>query len=260
MVAYNLLLSILPLALLGLFVAGRVLNSGHVENAVLDDLRHLFPNAAESTLRGLTDGLKESSTKIGVAALIASIWIGSSFWGALDTAFCRVYRVRCRSWIEQKRFAVSMLAVVLLFALVTVSVPVAQSILTSSANDLPFGLSDIPGLVYALTLAAGLALLFVSLSAIYWAVPNCKVPWDSIWPGALGATLAIGLVDYVFPLYLNHISTIARFGTTFAFVLIVLAWFYVLAIVILGGAVVNAMRLGRGLNTFTSGGATGGGP
>jgi uncharacterized BrkB/YihY/UPF0761 family membrane protein len=69
------------------------------------------------------------------------------------------------------------------------------------------------------------------------------VPWRGIWPGAAAATLAISLVDYAFPLYLSNVSTIANFGTTFAFIAIVLVWFYVLAIIILGGAIVNALRL-----------------
>ena len=54
--------------------------------------------------------------------------------------------------------------------------------------------------------------------------------------------MAIGMVDIAFPAYLGNISTIARFGTTFVFVLIVLVWFYVLSIIILSGAVVNALR------------------
>jgi len=45
------------------------------------------------------------------------------------------------------------------------------------------------------------------------------------------------------PLYLGNVSTIADFGTTFAFVAIVLVWFYAIAIIILGGAIVNALRL-----------------
>ena len=59
------------------------------------------------------------------------------------------------------------------------------------------------------------------------------------------ATLAIVVIDYGFPLYLSSISTIARFGTTIVFVLIMLGWFYVLALIILSGAIVNALRLQR---------------
>jgi membrane protein len=70
--------------------------------------------------------------------------------------------------------------------------------------------------------------------------------WHAVWPGALGATIAIGIVSYAFPAYLTNISTIARFGTTIVFILIVLGWFYVMALIILGGAIVNAMRLRPG--------------
>jgi YihY family inner membrane protein len=242
MVAYNLLLSLFPLALLALFIAGRVLQSGDLEKSVLSDLQSVFPSAAEGTLDRALANVRNSSTGIGIGALIASVWIGSSFWGALDTAFCRIYHVDCRTWWKQKRFAVGMLLVVLAFMATTVLVPAAQSLLVSGAADLPFGLDRVEQIVYAGTLVAGLAVLFLILCVIYWAVPNRSVPWRAIWPGALGATAAMALIDYVFPAYLTNISTIARVGTTFVFVLIVLLWFYLLAIILLGGAVVNALR------------------
>jgi YihY family inner membrane protein len=242
MVAYNLLLSVFPLALLALFIAGRVLESGDLEQSVLQDLRQLFPSATDATLEDALRRVRSSSTEFGIVALVASVWIGSSFWGALDTAFCRIYHVRCRSWGEQKRFAVVMLVVVLLFMAATVAVPAIQTLLRSSAQDLPFGLSEVDALVYAMTLVAGLLLLFAILCVIYVSVPNRFVPWGAVWPGALAATLAIGIVDYAFPAYLNSISTLAEFGTTFVFVVIVLVWFYAIAVIILGGATINAMR------------------
>ena len=242
MVAYNLLLSVFPLALLALFIAGRVLESGDLEQSILQDLQQLFPSAADDTLQRALDRVRESSNALGIVALVASIWIGSSFWGALDTAFCRIYHCRCRSWVEQKRFALVMLVVVLLLMAATVAVPTIQSILVSGRSDLPLGLDEVRGVVYAVTLAAGLLLLFLVLCVVYWSVPNEWVPWRAVWPGAAAATVAIGVIDYAFPFYLSNISTIARFGSTFVFVVIVLLWFYALAIIILGGATINAMR------------------
>jgi YihY family inner membrane protein len=242
MVAYNMLLAVLPLALIALFVGGRVLSSPELEQSVLDDLRRIFPTAAENTLSTTLHRVEAGTGRIGIAALVASIWIGASFWGALDTAFCRIYHVRCRSWLQQKRFALAMLVVVLLFMAATVAVPTLQSILLSGAGRLPLGLSKVHGVVFAITLVAGLGLLFVTLAIIYRTVPNEPVPWRAVWPGALAATLAIGLVDYAFPAYLSNVNTIAQFGTTLVFVLIVLLWFYALALIILGGAVTNAMR------------------
>jgi membrane protein len=242
MVAYNLLLSVFPLALLALFIAGRILGSQDLENSVLKDLRHLFPSTAEHTLADLLTRVRHSSAGLGIGALVSSIWIGSSFWGALDTAFCRIYHVECRSWVEQKRFAVVMLGVVLLFMAATVALPAIQSILVGGAANLPFGLEHVHDVIYAASFVAGMAILFAILCVIFWSVPNRFVPWRALWPGALAATIAIGGVDLSFPLYLTHISTIARLGTSLVFIVIILVWFYAIAIILLGAAVINAMR------------------
>jgi membrane protein len=242
MVAYNLLLSVFPLALLALFIASRVLESGDLEQAIFEDLQQLFPSAADDTLQRALDRVRDSSNTFGIVALVASIWIGSSFWGALDTAFCRIYHCRCRSWVEQKRFALVMLFVVLLLMAAAVAVPAVQSILTNGRDDLPLGLDEVGVSVYAVSLIAGLLILFAVLCIVYWSVPNEWVPWRAVWPGAAAATLAIGVIDYAFPFYLSNVNTIAQFGTTFVFVVIVLLWFYALALIILGGAIINAMR------------------
>jgi membrane protein len=244
MVAYNLLLSIFPLALVALFIAGRVLRSPEVQDSVLLDLEQLFPTAAESTLSEAVRRLQESSPTVGIIAIVAAVWFASSFWGALDTAFCRIYHRPCRSWVRQKLFAVGMFAVVLLFIVASVAVPALQSVLVTGATDLPLGLSEIRGLIYGVSLAAGIVLLFAALCATYQLVPSGTIPWRCVWPGALGATLAMGIVDYAFPLYLQNVTTL-RAGTTFVFVLIALVWFYMLAIILLAGAVVNELRFER---------------
>jgi membrane protein len=241
MVAYNLLLSLFPLALIALFIAGRVLSSRDIEASVVADLQQLFPTEAESTLLDVLRRVRESSTTVGIAAIAASLWIGSSFWGALDTAFCRIYHRECRSWVRQKVFALGMLVVVLLFFGATVAVPALQGLLVTASEDLPLGLHEIRGLIAAVSLVAGLVLLFAVLCVIYWRVPRGPIPWRSIWPGALGATTAIAVVDYAFPLYLQNVTTL-RVGTSFVFILIVLVWFYVLALILLAGGVVNELR------------------
>jgi membrane protein len=244
MVAYNLLLSIFPLALVALFIAGRILRSPEVQASVLLDLQQIFPTAAESTLSAAVRRLRESSLTTGILALVAAVWFASSFWGALDTAFCRIYHRPCRSWVRQKLFAFGMFAVVLLFIVASVAVPTLQSLLVTGATDLPLGLSDVRGFVYGVSLAAGVVVLFVALCVTYRLVPSGSIPWSCVWPGALGATVAMGVVDYGFPLYLQNVTTL-RAGTTFVFVLITLVWFYALAIILLAGAVVNELRFER---------------
>jgi membrane protein len=142
MVAYNLMLAVFPFALLVLFVFGQVVNSPDVEHSVILDIQRLFPNIEQDTLQHAIDRVRASSTTIGIAAIIGGIWIGASFWGAVDTAFCRIYHVQCRGWLQQKRWSLVMLLGLVLLLLASVSVPTIESAVLTRADDLPFGLSD----------------------------------------------------------------------------------------------------------------------
>ena len=242
MVAYNLMLAVFPFALLVLFVFGQVLKIKGVETSVVDDLQRLFPNVEQHTLADVLDRIQENSTTIGIAAFFGSLWIGASFWGAMDTAFCRIYHVECRGWVEQKRFSFAMLAVVLLFIAASIFLPAMESTLVSSTDRLPFGLSDIKLIDTALLLGAAILITFLICCVIFWAVPKGHMPWRAVWPGAAFVTLAAGIANWLFPVYLSNVSSLSRFGSTLGFILIALLWFYVLSLALMAGAVINSLR------------------
>jgi membrane protein len=242
MVAYNLMLAVFPFALLVLFIFGQVLKIGGVETSVLNDLQRLFPNVEQGTLTDVLNRIEENSTTIGIAAFFGSLWIGASFWGAMDTAFCRIYHVECRGWVEQKRFSFAMLAVVLLFIAASIFLPAMESALVSSTDRLPFGLSDIKVIDTALLLGAAILITFLICCVIFWAVPKGHMPWRAVWPGAAFVTLAAGIANWLFPVYLSNVSSLSRFGSTLGFILIALLWFYVLSLALMAGAVINSLR------------------
>ena len=242
MVAYNLMLAVFPFALLILFVFGQVLKIGGVETSVVNDLQRLFPNTEQHTLTDVLNRIQDNSTTIGIAAAVGSLWIGASFWGAMDTAFCRIYHVECRGWVEQKRFSFAMLVVVVLFIAASIFVPTFESAVVSSTDRLPFGLSHIKAIDTVLLLAAALLISFAICAVIFWAVPKGHMPWRAVWPGALFVTVAAGLANWLFPIYLSSVSSLSRFGSTLGFVLIALLWFYVLSLALMLGAVINSLR------------------
>lgn len=242
MVAYNLLLAVFPFSLLVLFIFGQVLRIGGVEASVLDDLQRLFPNVEQETLTDVLNRIEDNSTTIGIAAFLGSIWIGASFWGAMDTAFCRIYHVECRGWVEQKRFSFAMLIVVLLLIAASIFVPALEGALVSSTDRLPLGLSDIKAIDTILLLTAAVLATFLLCCIIFWAVPKGHMPWRDVWPGALFVTLAAAIANWAFPFYLSNISSLSRFGSTAGFILITLIWFYALSLALLAGAVINSLR------------------
>jgi len=242
MVAYNLMLAVFPFALLILFVFGQVLKIQGVETGVLDDLQRLFPNAEEGTLTDVLERIEDNSATIGILAFIGSLWIGASFWGAMDTAFCRIYHVECRGWVEQKRFSFTMLLVFALFIGASIFLPAMEATLVSSTDRLPLGLSNIKAIDTALLLGAALLLTFAICCVIFWAVPKGHMPWRAVWPGAVFVTVTSGVANWAFPFYLSNVSDLSRFGPTLGFVLITLIWFYALSLALMAGAVINSLR------------------
>ncbi len=242
MVAYNLLLSIFPFTLLVLFIFSQILRIDGVDAGVTADLQRLFPDTEQQTLDNVLRSIESNAATLGVLAALGSLWIGASFWGAMDTAFCRIYHVQCRSWWEQKRFSLAMLFVVALFILGSVVLPAAEGALIRSTDNLPFGLDEVQNLDSAVLIAVTLTLNFLVISMIYWLVPKGHMPWRAVWPGALFATVVAGLANWLFPIYLTNVSALSRFGSTLGFILIALLWFYLVALTLLAGAVVNSLR------------------
>jgi membrane protein len=242
MIAYNLMLAVFPFALIVLFVFGQVLKIKGVESSVLDDLQRLFPHSEQTQLTDILNRIEDNSTTIGIAAFVGSLWIGASFWGAMDTAFCRIYHVECRGWVEQKRFSFAMLGVVLLLIAASIFLPAIESGLVSSTDKLPFGLDSIKAIDTILLLGAALLIVLGICSVIFWAVPKGHMPWRAVWPGALFVTVVLGIANWAFPFYLANVSSLSRFGSTLGFVLIALVWFYALSLALLAGAVINSLR------------------
>jgi YihY family inner membrane protein len=241
MVAYNLALALFPFALLVLFVFGQVIQNPDVEASVLRDLQSIFPAAEQGSLASIVDRIRDSSATIGVVAAIGAIWIGASFWGAMDTAFCRIYHVECRGWVEQKRFALVMLVVVTVFLAASVVIPLAEGLLASGADNLPFGLDEVGGLRSVVLLGVALLTTFAVCALIYYVVPKGHVPWRGVWPGALFVTVTTAAANAIFPFYLGQ-SSIDQLGGALGFILVALVWFYLVSLGLLSGAVINALR------------------
>jgi YihY family inner membrane protein len=240
------MLAVFPFALLVLFIFGQVVNSPDIELSVVRDIQRLFPNIEQETLQHAIDRVRASSTTIGIAAAVGGIWIGASFWGAMDTAFCRIYHVECRGWVQQKRWSLVMLLALFLLLAASVTVPTIESAVLTSANSLPFGLDQWGAVRTAIVVIGGLIATFLIISAVYWAVPKGHMPWRSVWPGALFFAVVTSAGNYIFPLYLTSVSDLHRIGGTIGFILIALVWFYAISLALLAGAVINSLHHEQG--------------
>ena len=233
----------LPLALLVLFVVGQVLKIGGVEASVLNDLEELFPKPSRRRWPTRSAEIQGNSTTIGIVAFVGGLWIGAWFWGAMDTAFRRIYHVECRGWLEQKGFSFAMLG----------RRPAVPRRLHRPADDRERPSSPAstgcrsgsPGPRRSapwLLLGAAVPVTFVICCVIFWVVPKGHMPWRAVWPGAAVRDPRGRRRELVFPFYLSNVSGLSRFGSIVGFILVALIWFYVLCLGLFAGAVINALR------------------
>ena len=247
MVAYNLLLSIFPLALISLFVAGRVLRSPGARRLGASTTRSgSSPRRPRATLidgrppaRAVLDHGRASSRwspRCGSARPSGARWTRRS---AASTS------CPAASWVRQKLFGFGMLVVVLrVHRRERRSCRRCSRCWSTAPSDLPFGLDSVSGLVYWRHVRRRPAgPVRRALHHLLARCPRARSPGRCVWPGALGRHAGDGRRRLRRSRSTSPTPRRCGSARRAVFVLIALVWFYVLAMILLAGAVVNELRL-----------------
>ena len=240
-VAFNAVVALVPTILLLLSIAGLLLRNQEVFlQAIVTSFWVLTPGAAHDALETLVT-VKHNGGWFGAVSLIGFAWIGSNFVSCLARSMNRIYGVRNRRFVHQRPrdFAVvlafAVLALLASLAAILPSFFVAQELdFFFRAWKLAQGRFQI--LSYAISVLSATALFVV----LYRVVPNAGQRLRDVWPGALTAAVLFVMLAQVFPIYLRLIGGVNRYGQAFGFVSLLVAWFYLLAHVLLFGTYVNA--------------------
>ena len=243
LIAWNALTAIFPIGLALAAIGGLILARVGVSSATIaQHMGSLFPSDL-GTQRAVLDGmdsLRKSSGLFAILALVGFVWTGSSLFGAMEEAFGVVFQVRGRPFLRQKLMAIGMMGLFAVLALLGVGTSALLPVL-----------NDIPGLPISLTkgstdevIQVGIGLLsgFLLFVAIYMIVPNRRQRISRVLPAALFAGVAFELLSLLFPAYvaLNG-AGINRFGSQFALLFVLLAFFYFLGLITVLGADINAV-------------------
>jgi len=110
-VAFYLLLSLVPLALVGIAILGWVLGDTQAQGQVFSFLKGYFP-AQYSMLKGLVLQVKESRGTIGLVGIGTLLLTASGGFNTLETAINIAWNAPNRSFLMSKLFAFGMMLVI----------------------------------------------------------------------------------------------------------------------------------------------------
>ncbi len=242
-IAYNMLMAMLPIALALLAILSLFLGDVRIRFTVVHQITLLFPGLAnqQNALELASQQLHQASGFFGFVALIFGVSFGSFLFVVMEWCLDIVYCVRQRPFVRQFALATGMLLVFVLLIPLIVGVSVAPAILFSRVATLPLlsGLHGGSKIVLSLAgLLGGTVAAFGLFESIYLVVPNHRVSWRTSWPGAAVAAVATELFLALFPLMVPHV--LGGYAGPVGFAVILLLFFYYFALILLVGAEINA--------------------
>jgi membrane protein len=240
-IAWNALTAIFPIVLFLIAIAGFVLSAAGIStDTLLNGVVAVFPSdpkSQQAALKGIK-GVQEKAGIFVLVGLVGYLWTASNLFGAMEMAFDSVLHCGRRPFIRQKLMAIGMMAIFSVLAVIGVATSVLLPLL-SRIPGIPTSVLDL--LNSPLQFAIGVASGFVLFFTLYFVVPNRRQPLKHIWPGALLAGLAFKLLTLLFPLYLQLNAGINQFGASFAFLFVMLAFFFFLGLITMFGIELNAV-------------------
>lgn len=229
-IAYYAFLSVVPLLIVALAVATAVAGEALAADLIESLDQFLTPEAAELLESTLVEAPGRGSvTLVGVVVLA---WGSLRVFRGLDIAFSQAYGTKVHKPLpEQIRDAL----LVVLAVGIAIAATAAGSFLLSLA---PVGLA-------ALGSSVGLLVVLpVVFFPLYYVFPAEDVTVREAVPGAVFAGVSWTLLGTIFGIYASQAGSFQLYGVLGG-VLLLLVWFYFAGLVLVVGAVLNALMAGR---------------
>ena len=225
-IAYNAFVSLAPLLILLLFAISFV--GGGLEARLLAVVERSLPGPIAGVVSGIFSE-ESGSASASVVGLVVILWGTLKIFRGLDTAFSEIYETEGRnSFADQVIDGVVVLVALGVAVLATVAVSTAFARFAAAVPYL--------GYLTPVVLVLGLVAAFLPM---YYRFPDVDLGWRDVLPGAAFAAVGWAAFQSVFQVYLVFKG--GGSGGFFGGVIVVVTWLYFSGLVLLLGAVINAV-------------------
>jgi membrane protein len=235
-IAYQAFVSLIPLLAL-VFLVVAVVGDQSLANEITTATRSSLPPSAQELLEGYIQGEAANGTAgAGVVGIVTLLWGTLKIFRGLDTAFSEIYDSEAEnSFLDQ---LVDGLVVLLTIAGAAVGAALATTAF-ATLGEIPF-----VGILSPLLLVGGLVAVF---SPMYYLFPDVEgLSARQVLPGVLVAAVGWTVLQALFQVYIAYTGAGATSAQdVIGAILLLLTWLYLSGLVLLLGAVVNAVLAGR---------------
>lgn len=238
--AYMAILSLFPLIIALSALASLFGNAQTVTALVHYVFEYTPPEVAQVLVPIIQEVLGTPREGVFTVAFLGALWTASGGVEMLRDGLNRAFEVKETRplWRRRAQGIVFILAIGALILLASVIIVLGPALLALA--DRWFGLSaEIAQVWHALRYAAGGLALLAMFSVVYYFLPNVRLPFGAVMPGAATATLIWLLLGSAFSFYLRYAGSYSVTYGSLAGILITLLFFQFSALIFLFGAEVN---------------------
>jgi membrane protein len=248
--SYYTLLSMAPLVLMVVAVAGLVFERTAVEQKLVAEMRDLIGAAGaevtQSVLRSAHNAEQEAwSLAIGLVILLVG---ATTVFAQLQGTLNRIWRVdgsagasAIWSFLKERLLSIAMVLAIGFLLLVSLVVSATLAAVTDSARG-------IVGEGYIVIVGANTlsSLLVTTLlfALIFKVLPEADVTWDDVWFGAVATSVLFTLGKQVIGLYLGRTGVGSAYGAAGSLV-VMTVWVYYASLILFFGAELTYFRSRR---------------
>ena len=239
-IAYYALLSLFPIILLGLSVLGEMTADTADRDAVVRFAFRYFPRQF-AFIQGQLDAFRETPVTFGFWGVVALVRAALGVFNAVSSAVNHAWGVeKRRSFLKHRLVSFVMMlsagGILILGLIIASLVRLAETRLRYAMVSSPW-LDWFSG-VFASYLAT--VLLIGCVALVFYYIPNTRVRFRDVWPGAILVGLLWRTALRLFAWYASDLATWNVIHGSIAAVVVFLLWIYVSAVILLYGVEMTA--------------------
>ena len=238
--AYYFLFSIFPFLIFVITLIGFLpFTSEDVLNFVSEHIPVKSNQLIEKNIHMVVDVKRKGTLSL---SLIFSLWTASRGMDAIVYALNRSYRIeKERSFIHSKILSIILtIGMILVFFSALVLTVFGQKV-----QALVHMFFHIPenNIIVSNTFRWVITLIIATLTliALYYIAPNTCISCKDVIPGAILAAVGWQISSVIFAMYVNYFETFSATYGGLGGVIILMTWFYLSAMIIMMGGIINAM-------------------
>lgn len=248
--SYYTLLSLAPLLLVVIALAGLVFGREAVQGQIVEQIRMLVGESGAEVIQTVianASGPKQGAVSLAIGVLTLLIGATSVF-AELQSALNKIWNVEAdpnksalSSFVKDRLLSLAM--VIGIGFLLLVSLMISAGL--SAFGDYASGWAVLtPAFWQVINVGVSFLIVTMLIAMMFKFLPDVKLDWRNVWFGALVTAFLFTIGKYLIGLYLGHASIGSSYGAAGS-VIVLMVWVYYASLIIFLGAEITQVHKRR---------------